>query len=56
MKSKSFDGREFPPHAACEFKHTWKILSPEGKKSFENFLDELDHDSFVVFKRRLEGD
>ena len=54
MKSKRFDGGEFPPHAACEFKHTWEILSPEGKISFEKFLDSIDHECFENFKSCLD--
>ena len=31
--------------------HTWKLLSPEGKKQFEKLLDEMNHDSFMDFKK-----
>ena len=33
------------------YRHAWQLLSPEGKKSFEELLDEIDHESFMDFKK-----
>lgn len=51
MDYVTFDGKEFPPHYISEFKRTWKILSPEGRKSFEQLLKEFDDEGFQDFKK-----
>ncbi|WP_458454173.1 hypothetical protein [Methanobrevibacter sp.] len=50
MNYLQFDGEEFNPADQMAYFNVWKLLSPEGKKSFEKLLDDYDHDCFINFK------